>query len=82
MRLQRRRLASNPGSTGQGMEVKLNKQAAMHWSFVLKDDPKVTHRCKKGRAGEHEITPGGLQAGGGDASGLVGRLAKSVGNSA
>ena len=81
MRLHRRRLARDPSSAGQGMEVKLNENCAMNRRLVLEDDPKVSHRSKKGRTGEHEVVPGGLQTGGCNARRLVSRLAKSVGNS-
>ena len=82
MRLQGRGFASDPSSAGHGMKVELDKQRAMHWRFVLKDDPKVPHSSKKGWAGKHEVTPGGLQAGGGNACRLKVGLSKSVSNCA
>ena len=62
------------------MKIKLDKKRAMNWRFVLEDALKISHSGKKRWAGKHEITPGGLQAGGGNAGGLVGGLAKRVGN--
>ena len=64
------------------MRIKLDKKRAMNWRFVLEDDLKISHSGINRCAGKHEITPGGLQAGGGNAGGLVGGLAKRVGNSA
>ena len=64
------------------MRITLDKQRSMHRSRILKNDLKVSHRCKEGGAGEHKVTPGGLQAGGGDACWLVGLLAKCVCNCA
>ena len=40
------------------------------------------HSGEKRGAGKHKVAPGGLQAGRGNAGGLVGGLAKGVGNSA
>ena len=54
----------------------------MHRCFILEDDLEISHSGKKRGAGKHEVTPGCLQAGRGNAGGLVGGLAKSVGNSA
>ena len=54
----------------------------MHWGLVLKDDLEISHRSKEARAGKHEVTSGGLQAGGGNACRLTVGLAKSVSNCA
>ena len=64
------------------MKVKLYEKRTMDRRFVLKDDLEISHSGKKRRAGKHEVTPGCLQAGRGNAGGLVGGLAKGVGNSA
>ena len=62
------------------MEIKLNKQRAMHRRFILRNNSKISHSGKKRGAGEHKVAPGCLQAGRGNAGGLVGGLAKGVGN--
>ena len=64
------------------MKVKLYEKRTMDRRFIMKYDLEISHSGKKRRAGKHEVTPGCLQAGRGNAGGLVGGLAKSVGNSA
>ena len=64
------------------MKVKLYKKCTMHRGLILKNDFKFVHSGEKRGAGKHKVAPGGLQAGRGNAGGLVGGLAKGVGNSA
>ena len=64
------------------MKIKLHKQCTMHRRFILKDNFKISHSGEERGAGKHKVAPGCLQAGRGNAGGLVGGLAKGVGNSA
>ena len=64
------------------MEVKLYKKCTMNRRFILKNNFFFWHSGEKRGAGKHKVAPDGLQAGRGNAGGLVGGLAKGVGNGA